>query len=353
MASTASQFKKFTPDRLVKYKKAGYRIVGQNQHTGVEICRWTKSRMKGERNCYKATYGIRSHRCVQMTPTLDFCNFSCSWCWRSFGPDRGKSENKWDSPKEIVDASIESQRKLLSGFGGNEKTPKHILAEAMDPSHFAISLDGEPTLYPKIVELIKEIKSRGMTAFLVTNGTTPHRLREMLEKDVVPTNLYISVYGPDEETFTKGTNAFAPSLWKKTMESLLLFQGFNKRGCRTVFRMTCVKGLTMQKPEEYAKLIKKSEPMFVELKGYAWLGESRDRLKQDAAPTMAELEEFAAEIVKVTGYTVKARDHVSRVIVMVKDDETWDWNLEKIKEQDRVFAEASSRKIPTIAKSVI
>jgi len=182
-----------------------------------------------------------------------------------------------------------------------------------------------------------------MTAFLVTNGTTPHRLKEMLKKNIVPTNLYISVYGPDEETHAKGTNAFAPGLWKKTMESLSLFPEFNKKGCRTVFRMTCVKGLTMQKPKEYAKLIAKTKPMFVELKGYAWLGESRDRLKQDAVPTMLELEEFAAEIVKVTGYTVKARDHVSRVIVMVRDESTWKWNLEKIKEQDRIFAEVSGR----------
>ena len=338
-----TQFVKFPADRLAKYQKAGYRITGPNKHTGVEICRWTKSRMRGERNCYKATYGIKSHRCVQMTPTLDFCNFSCSWCWRTFGKDRAKSENKWDSPKEIVDASIESQRKLLNGFGGNEKTTKKILQEAMDPSHFAISLDGEPTLYPKIVGLIKEIKDRGMTAFLVTNGTTPHRLKEMLEKNIVPTNLYISVYGPDEETHAKGTNAFAKGLWPKVMESLSLFPKFNKKCCRTVFRMTCVKGLTMQKPEEYAKLIAKTKPMFVELKGYSWLGESRDRLKQDAVPTMLELEEFAAEIIKVTGYTVKARDHVSRVIVMVKDESTWKWNLEKIKEQDRIFAEASAK----------
>ncbi len=341
--SAGQQFVKFDAIRLAKYQKAGYRIVGEKKHTGVEICRWTKSRMVGERNCYKATYGIKSHRCVQMTPTLDFCNFSCSWCWRSFGKDRFKSENKWDSPKEIVDASIDAQRKLLYGFGGNKKTSKRVLKEALEPSHFAISLDGEPTLYPNIVELIKEIKDRGMTAFLVTNGTTPHKLREMLEKNIVPTNLYVSVYGPDEETFYKGTHSFVKGVWPKVMESLSLFPEFSKRGCRTVFRITCVKGLTMQKPELYAEMIKNSKPTFFELKGYAWLGESRDRLKIDAVPQMKELEEFGQAIADRTGYIIKARDHVSRVVVAVRDDETWKWNIDKIKEQDRVFAETQSK----------
>ena len=340
--SAGQQFVKFDAIRLAKYQKAGYRIVGEKKHTGVEICRWTKSRMVGERNCYKATYGIKSHRCVQMTPTLDFCNFSCSWCWRSFGKDRFKSENKWDSPQEIVDASIAAQRQLLYGFGGNKKTSKQVLKEALEPSHFAISLDGEPTLYPNIVELIKEIKDRGMTAFLVTNGTTPHKLKELLDKNIVPTNLYISVYGPDEETFYKGTHSFVKGVWLKVMESLKLFPEFNKMGCRTVFRITCVKGLTMQKPEAYAKLIEMSQPMFVELKGYAWLGESKQRLKIDAVPQMQELEEFGQDIANRTGYIIKARDHTSRVIVAVRDEAAWKWNTNQIKKQDKTFAEVSA-----------
>lgn len=328
------RFTKFTPEMLSRYKKAGYRIVGKNKHTGIEICRWTKSRLRGKRNCYKSVYGIESHRCVQMTTTLDFCNLSCQWCWRTFGPNRTKAENKWDSPKEIVDASIQAQKKLLSGFGGNPKTAKKILQEALKPAHFAISLDGEPTLYPKIAELIKEIKSRGMTAFLVTNGTMPHKLKDMLRKEIVPTNLYISVYGPDKEAFCKGTNCKIPNLWKKVLESLKLFPKFEKQNCRTVFRITCVKNLTMQQPEKYAELIKMSKPMFVELKGYAWLGESRKRLEQSAVPTMAELEKSAKEIVKIAGYKTKSRDSISRVVIMVRDEKIWGLNNKLVEKQN-------------------
>ena len=44
---------------------------------------------------------------------------------------------------------------------------------------FAISLTGEPTLYPKLPELIKEIHSRGKTSFLVTNGQHPEVLQKL------------------------------------------------------------------------------------------------------------------------------------------------------------------------------
>jgi tRNA wybutosine-synthesizing protein 1 len=327
------QFIKFTEERIKNYKKSGYRIIGKNKHSAVEICRWTKSAIKGKRHCYKRWYGISSHRCVQMTPTLDFCNFSCKFCWRTFGKDRFKSEGKWDDPKTIVDEAIKAQQKLLSGFGGNPEVDKKVYEEAMKPVHFAISLDGEPTLYPYIAELIKEIKSRKCTAFLVTNGTMPNRLKELIEKDAIPTNLYISVYATNSEEYMKITNSFIPDAFNKVLESLKLLKEFNKTDCRTIFRITCVKGLNMHDVKGFAELIKLSEPKFVELKGYAWLGESRKRLKEENVPTLEDLIEFAKELEKLTGYKIKVTDSASRVVMLIKNDDVWKRNLELIKEQ--------------------
>jgi len=328
---------KFTEERLKRYRKAGYRIVGKNLHTGVEVCRWTKSVLRNKRNCYKAVYGIRSHRCIQMTPTLDFCPFSCVFCWRTFGPDRFKAGTKWDNPKEIVDEIIKAQIELLSGFGGNPATPKHLWEEAKKPAHVAISLDGEPTLYPYIAELIKEIKSRGMTAFLVTNGTMPHRLRELIEKDAEPTNLYISVYATNKEDYKKVTNSFIPDEWERINESLKLMKEFKE--ARTIFRMTMVKDVNMKDPEGYSKLINMARPHFVELKGYSHLGESKLRLKRENMPSIQELEDFASIISANTGYIVKAVDKVSRVVIMVRDEEVWQWSLQKIEEQNKAIKE--------------
>ena len=51
--------------------KQGYHLVGS--HSGVKICRWTKSQLRGRGGCYKHSfYGIESHRCMEATPSLDF-----------------------------------------------------------------------------------------------------------------------------------------------------------------------------------------------------------------------------------------------------------------------------------------
>lgn len=324
---------KLTPEWINRYRRAGYRVIGERMHSAVEICRWTKSRLRGGRNCYKSIYGIDSRRCIQMTPTLDLCNFACPWCWRPFGEDRHKFHGReWDDPKVIIDDMIAAQRELLSGFGGNPKTSKESFELAMRPAHVAISLDGEPTYYPYLPELVKEIKRRGMTVFLVTNGTVPQRLRDLLEQDAIPTNLFISVYATNPEDYAKVTRSVVPDPFKKVVESLSLMDRFNERGCRTIFRMTVVKGLNMKDPEGYASLIKLSRAQFVEVKGYAWLGESRMRLPQSASPSYPELLTFAEKVTELAGYTVKMRDRTSNIIVAVRDEEVWKRNVALAKE---------------------
>lgn len=309
---------KFDDEQLKKYANAGYRVVGKSKHTGVEVCRWAKSVMRGGRNCYKGVYGVSSHRCLQMTPTLDFCTFNCKFCWRTFGKDRFKSHTKWDKPKEILDAAIAAQRELMSGWKGNEKTTIERYNEAMHPMHVAISLDGEPTLYPKIAEFIKEVKKRGMTAFLVTNGTMPNRLKELLKKKAEPTNLYVSVYATNSKDYQKITNSFLPNAFDRVLESLMLMKRFKK--ARTIMRLTLVKGLNLKDAEGWSRLIKIAQPDIVEFKGYTWLGESRKRLKQEDMPSMKDLEYFAKKITRLTGYKVKHKDKISRVIIFAKEN---------------------------------
>ena len=63
--------------------KQGYRLIGS--HSGVKLCRWTKSMLRGRGGCYKHTfYGIESHRCMETTPSLACAN-KCVFCWRCVG----------------------------------------------------------------------------------------------------------------------------------------------------------------------------------------------------------------------------------------------------------------------------
>jgi len=149
-------------------EKKGYRFVGR--HSAIKICEWCRESVRGNNVCYKEKfYGISSHRCIQMSPAVFFCDHKCLFCWRST-PFLPKWSGVADEPTDIIDGCIEEQKKILQGFFGGE-CDKKKLREAMQPKHVAISLVGEPTLYPKLPQLIDEIKDRKMTAFLVSNGT--------------------------------------------------------------------------------------------------------------------------------------------------------------------------------------
>jgi len=46
---------KIHPEQLKRYKKAGYRVIGNYLHSGVEICRWTKAALKRQAPLNKRT----------------------------------------------------------------------------------------------------------------------------------------------------------------------------------------------------------------------------------------------------------------------------------------------------------
>ncbi len=300
-------------------EKQQYRIVGN--HSSVKICRWTKNSLTEGRVCYKEKwYGIESHRCMEFSPNVIWCNHHCLWCWRLQSGDRSNlswkefpfKPEKIDEPKEILEQAIEARKKLLSGFKGNSKVEMKKWEEAIKPTNIAISLSGEPTLYSKLSELIQESHKMKMKTFLVTNGTNP----EVLEKlDPLPWQLYITLPAPDKQTYLKSCRPLIPDGWKRINKSLELFPSLD---CRRVIRLTLVKGLNMIKPEEYAKLIEKTNPDFVEVKGYVHVGESQKRLPMDAMPYHEDVKEFAEQIAEHSSFKIKDEFKPSRVVLLTK-----------------------------------
>jgi len=205
----------------------------------------------------------------------------------------------------------------LVGFKANPNVTRERFEESMNPIHVAISLDGEPMLYPMIADLVEEVRRRGMTSFLVTNGTRPDRLQDMLQRCIEPTNAYLCVYGPDRETYEALTKPLIVNVWERVGVSLRLLSRL--RHARTVMRLTLVKGYNMHKPEKYSRLVSQGEPAVLELKGYSWLGESKRRLPITAIPYQPEIRQFAREIGKAAGYEIVAEDSVSRVVALVRD----------------------------------
>lgn len=302
-------------DNNLKNKKRydeGYRLVGN--HSAVKVCEYCRKAIKGQDVCYKNTfYGIKSWRCVQMSPTF-FCDHRCVFCWRDIDYVWPKWQGPVDEPRFIVDECIKAHVELLQGFKGNQKSVAKRVKEMEKPLHFAISLTGEPTMYPKLPEMIDYIKEKGMTSFLVTNGTIPDMIKKLIQHQ--PTQLYISVYGPNEEVYQKTANPIAKDSWEKLQKSLAMMHKFK----RNVIRLTLVKDYNFVDPEGYAKLIEKYKPMFVETKGYSYVGHSQERLEVRNMPYHHEIMEFAKKIEENSSYKVIDEKRESKVALLVKED---------------------------------
>ena len=288
-------------------KKQGYHIIGK--HGAIKPCLWLNRSIKASGSCYKSHfYGISSHRCVQMTPCVA-CNQRCMHCWRPV--EEPFSIESWDRPELIVEQSLAEQKRFVSGYGGTEATDRQAWKDALTPKHAAISLVGEPTLYPYLEELIGLYRERNMSTFVVTNGTRP----EVLER-ISPSQLYMSLDAPDHETYLKACNPVA-DLWDRVNESLEVLRA--RPDQRSALRLTLVKGLNMIDPEGYARLVKKANPAYVEVKAYMHLGYSRYRLPREAMPSHAEVLEFARKVADAAGYRPAMDVELSRVALLSKD----------------------------------
>ncbi|MFC6905646.1 4-demethylwyosine synthase TYW1 [Halalkalicoccus tibetensis] len=293
-------------------------------HTAAQTCGWTANALRGEGKCYKyAFYGIESHRCIQMTPVVK-CNERCVFCWRDHrGHAYELGDVEWDDPEAVVDASLRLQKKLLSGFGGNDEVPREVFEEAMEPRHVAISLDGEPTLYPYLPELIDAFSDRGITTFLVSNGTDP----EMLSR-CDPTQLYVSVDAAERATFDDVVRAVEDDAWERLIDTLDVLA--EKDETRTVLRTTLVGGENMRDPDWYAALYDRADPDFVELKAYMHVGHSQGRLDRSAMPDHEDVVAFAEDVRE----HMPEHDYIndvpaSRVALLSRDEDTWVPKLRK------------------------
>jgi len=298
--------------RLLKTQK--YHMVGS--HSAVKRCRWLYESLIHNRACYKQRfYGIKTHQCIQMTPTVLYCTMRCRFCWRVQSGDHDlKWEEmglpKWDNPEDIIEGCLMAQLRILSGYKGNPKANQEKYREALMPKHAAISLTGEPTLYAPLSGLIESFHRRGFTTFLVSNGTVPEALSQLSKE---PTQLYISVCAPDEETFSETCRPQIQSAWEKLNETLSLLPSFN---CPTVIRLTLVRNLNLKHPELYARLIERATPTFVEPKAYMHVGFSRLRLGFENMPSHQEIQEFAVQLAKEMGYNILDEAQESRVVLL-------------------------------------
>ena len=301
-----------------KLQKAKY---GVYNHSAVELCHWTKKSFANEGNCYKHKfYGISTHQCMEMTPSAMNCENRCVYCWRptEFYDTLEMPAELVDEPDVIVHKLLHERRKLINGFYGSNKNEKKKLDESLLPTHYAISLSGEPTMYPKLPQLIRYLKTLNATKsiFLVTNGQEPQMLHRLADEDALPTQLYLSTNASNMKMFYRINRPRHRDAWERWWKSLRFLETVNTR---TVLRMTMIRGYNDNRKfiEELAEMLLEANPHFIELKSYMHIGMSTQRLEKNNMLEMSEIRNLASQIHdKMTDFSIMDESEISRVIVL-------------------------------------
>ena len=191
-----------------------------------------------------------------------------------------------------------------------------------------MSLSGEPTLYPRLGEMFKEIRRRGAVSFLVTNGLNPEVIAE-LKKSELPTQITLSMNAPNEKLFKQWHRSTKKNAWKKFNETLDVLKSLGGK-VRRVVRLTLVRegsgllgeltNMSDGNVAEYGDLIRKAEPDFVHVKGYMSVGYARKRMGYDKQPWFRDVKAFAEKLAdELDDYKIAAEDERSCVVMLARD----------------------------------
>jgi len=257
---------------------------------------------------------------MEFSPAGMHCENRCVYCWR---PMEFYESMKIDSehvaePEEIMLKLMEERRNLIMGHYGDSRSDKKRLDESLKPNHYAISLSGEPTMYPKLPELIKYLKSLKETKsiFLVTNGQEPDMIQKLQDEDALPTQLYLSTNASDYESFLRINKPRYDDSWQRWNKTLEMLKDLDTR---TVLRITLIRDYNNQKEmiPTFAKILEQSSPHFVEIKSYMHIGRSTNRLDRENMLEMDEVRKFSEDLSKQSKiFSVMDESYISRIVVL-------------------------------------
>ncbi|RPA81821.1 hypothetical protein BJ508DRAFT_414531 [Ascobolus immersus RN42] len=296
-ALKANEPKEMVPNGGATYTaltKQGYTIVGS--HSGVKLCRWTKSALRGRGSCYKFSfYGIRSHLCMETTPSLS-CSNKCIFCWRH-GTNPVGTSWRWriDEPEDIFTGVVEGHYRKIKMMRGVPGIRADRFQEAFKIRHCALSLVGEPIFYPHINRFLHYLHASHISSFLVCNAQHPEQLAAL---DHV-TQLYVSIDASDRASLKRIDRPLHRDFWERFQKCLDILREHRTRQ-RTVFRLTLVKGFNIDdEVTGYADLVERGLPCFVEVKGVTFCGTTTAAgagLTMDNVPFWPEVQDFVERL---------------------------------------------------------
>lgn len=299
-----------TPLLRKSLEKQGYKLIGT--HSGVKLCRWTKSMLRGRGGCYKHTfYGIESHRCMETTPSLACAN-KCVFCWRHHTNPVG-TEWRWkmDDAEMIFQGALNNHLNMIKQFRGVPGVQLDKYAEAQQPQHCALSLVGEPIMYPEINRFIELLHDKGISSFMVTNAQFPDAIKNLSPV----TQLYVSVDASTKDSLKKIDRPLFRDFWDRFIESL---KELANKQQRTVYRLTLVKSWNTEELENYAKLVSFGKPDFIEIKGVTYCGESKaSSLTMENVPWHHEVIKFVQQLAdQLENYEIASEHEHSNCLLL-------------------------------------
>ncbi|KAL0208888.1 hypothetical protein P9112_011475 [Eukaryota sp. TZLM1-RC] len=281
--------------------KQGYYVIPP--HSAVKLCSWSKRSLRNDpvpvldgdttSLCYKHDfYGIDTAFCIQSTVSLSCAN-RCIFCWRHQQAPLAE-DWKWKAapPVELCEALVLGQQKLVKEHRGVPNVDLDLVEKALTPKHVALSLVGEPILYPHFDELLEQFHRRRISTFVVCNGQNPSRLGKIS----LATQVYVSVDAPNPELLKQIDRPMSKDYWQRLLDSLTVLSTLKARTC---IRLTAIKGVNTL-PEHidgFMQLIRRGSPLFIEVKGYTHVGGAsttgRNILSMSSMPFPEDTLEFA------------------------------------------------------------
>lgn len=166
---------------------------------------------------------------------------------------------KTDDPYYIVDQAVQAHVRMIREARGIPGVLPQRWNEALTVRHCALSLVGEPIMYPRIIELLGDLHNRKISTFLVTNGQHPLAIESLCPV----TQLYVSVDAPTPKSLVEIDRPLFSDAWERLCQSLTCLKD---KGQRTVARLTVVKGWNSNEVEGYANLIALGRCSLVEVR---------------------------------------------------------------------------------------
>lgn len=226
------------------------------------------------------------------------------------------TEWKWvtDEPETIVEGLILKHKKMIKEFRGVPGVEQDKWNEAMIVKHCALSLVGEPIMYPKINQLLRLLHDQNISSFLVTNAQFPDAIRTLNPV----TQLYVSVDAPTEAALKKIDRPLFKDAFDRLLQSLRILRQVKGR---TVYRLTLVKAWNNEELEAYASLVQEGEPDFIEVKGVTFCGTSKATvLTMENVPWHEEVLKFSEKFAALLTprYELMAEHEHSNAVLIAK-----------------------------------